>query len=251
MKRYFKLSMIAIFAVLVTAGYVALNRGRAETISRPVVQETESDMRTVQVAGTGEVRVQPDSAVINLGVQTEANTAEDVLKENNTRMQSLLETLEDAGIPSSDIQTQTINLSPRYEFDNETRTLIGYMASNIVQVQVDDLDSLGTLIDEAVSDGANTVDSISFEISNPQNAADQARQEAFENARHKAEELADLADAGLGVVLAIEETSITPGPLARSFEVVEQAAAVPVAPGRQVVRVEVKVTWTLRNADGQ
>jgi uncharacterized protein YggE len=245
MKWYLKLFIVAILVLFVTAGNFESGRGHAKTLSQPVAQQTESETRKVQVTGVGEIQVEPDSAVISLGVQTEASSAQAALNQNNTKMQALLETLEEADISSEDIQTQTLHLGPRFEFDNDTRTLVGYVATNIVEVRIDDLDMLGTLIDEAVNDGANTVENIRFEISNPENMTDQARQTAFQNARHKAEELADLSDASLGPILEIQETSSAPGPILRSAEITADAAAVPISPGSQTVSVEIQVTWTL------
>jgi len=255
MKRYLKLFAIAVFLVLVGAGYFELRSGYAETLSQPlpgpVAQQTESVTRTVQVTGMGEVQVKPDSAVISLGVQTDASTAEAAMSQNSAKMESLLETLDKADVPSKDIQTQALTLGPRYESSNDNRKLVGYTASNIVEVRIDNLDSLGTIIDQAVNDGANTVENIRFEISNPQNSTDQARETAFENARHKAQELADLANATLGTVMEIQETSNAPGPVVRSVEMAANPSAVPISPGSQSVSVQVQVTWSLLNSSGQ
>lgn len=255
MKRYINLLAIAIFLVLAGAGYVALMHGHAETLSQPlagpVAQQTENGTSTVQVTGSGEVQVKPDSAVISLGVQTDASSAEEALNQNNTKMEALLKTLNQAGIPSTDIQTQILNLGPRYESSNDNRKLVGYTASNVVEVRTDNLDSLGSLIDDAVSGGANTVDNIRFEVSNPQRVTDQARETAFENAQHKAQQLAELANASLGPVIEMQETSNTPGPVIRSVETAANSAAVPISPGSQNVNVQVQVTWTLLNSNGQ
>lgn len=251
MKRYLKLSLLAIFLVLVTAGYLELRRGHAETLPPPVAQQTETATRTVQVTGVGEIQVEPDSAVIWLGVQTEASTAQAALDQNNTKMETLIETLEEADIPSEDIQTQTLHLGPRYEFEDDTRTLVGYVASNVVEVRTDDLDTIGSLVDMAVRDGANVIENINFEVSNPENMTDRARQTAFQNALHKAEELADLANATLGPIMEIRETSSTPGPIVRSEEMAADAAAVPISPGSQSVSVEIQVTWTLLTSSEQ
>ena len=255
MKRYLILSILTIFLVLVGASYFELKDGRAETLSQPpsqpVAQQTESVTRTVQVTGTGEVQVEPDSAVISLGVQTEASSAQAALSQNNTKMETLLETLKESNIPTKNIQTQTLSLGPRYETNNGNRTLVGYTASNIVEVRIDNLDSLGTLLDKAVNNGANTVENINFEISDPQKVTDQARHTAFENARHKAEQLANLSNASLGPVMQIQETSSAPGLLVQPAAPVAEAAAVPISPGSQSVSVDLQITWTLVNSNEQ
>ena len=126
----------------------------------------------------GESQVELDTAVIQIGVQTQEKTAEEALQNNNLKMHDLIDTLENANVPSRDIRTQTIRLTPRYEV-NDThngRTLVGYTASNIVMVRTTDLASLGTLLDQAVKAGANTIESINFEVSNTDNELDQLRE---------------------------------------------------------------------------
>jgi len=251
MKRYSAISIFAILLALVFTGNLALRRGNAETLSRPEAQATETVTRTVQVNGTGEVQTQPDTAVVSLGVQTEGDTAQAALNQNNTRMQSLLATLEEADIPARNIQTQTLRLAPRYEFNNDNRTLVGYTATNMVEVRLDNLDNLGTLLDQAVQDGANSIENIRFEVNNPVAVTDRARQSAFQNARHKAEQLADLVDTELGTVMDIRETSSIPGPVVRTQELAANAAAVPISPGSQTVTVEIQITWTLITGNQQ
>lgn len=255
MRRYLKVILGAAAFVLVAVGYAGLVYEPAGSHSPLQVQaqgqEPDRTMRTVQVSGAGEVRTEPDMAVIRLGVQTEDDTAQAALTQNNTQMQAILDVLEDADIASENIQTQTVRLSPRYEFDNNNRTLVGYTASNIVEVRTEDLGALGTLVDQAVEAGANTIEGISFEISDPGNLMDQARQAAVQNARHKAEELADLTGASLGPILEIRESSNAPVPVEQPLEPAAETAAVPISPGSQRISVNVQMTWTLITSTGQ
>ncbi|MGD8404270.1 MAG: SIMPL domain-containing protein [Anaerolineales bacterium] len=252
MNRYIKIFIGAIFLTAIVAGYLGLTQGRARTLSQPDLQQTNGTTRTVQVTGSGELQVEPDTARIRLGVQTEAETAQAALNQNSTKMRKLIDTLEEADIPSDDIQTQTVRLSPRYNFNdsNNSRTLDGFTASNIVEVRTQNLEDIGTLLDQSVKAGANTIENISFEVSNSETLTDQVRETAVQNARHKAEELANLTDATLGPVLEIQETSNTPVPVNQQAEApVQQAAAVPISPGSQSVRVNVQITWTLNTGN--
>lgn len=247
MKNHPTLLVLSAILLIVTAGCNAVSE---QTLSQSLMQQSnDSTMRTVQVSGMGESQVEPDTAVINLGVQTQEKTAEQALQKNNTKMGTLIDTLEKANIPSRDIRTQTMRLSPRYELNDTDngRTLVGYTASNIVEVRTTDLESLGTLLDQAVKAGANTIESINFEISNTdtENVLDQVREAAVKDAQHKAEQLASLTGTTLGPVLEIQESSSTPGPIVRQVEAPVQAAAVPVSPGTQSITVHVQVTWIL------
>lgn len=240
-KRFIVIGVIAVLALLSTLGYSLVK-------ARPIQQESPpASESTVSVSGTGQVQAAPDRAVIRLGVETEAETAENALAQNSTQMQSLLDALSAAGIASENIQTQSVRLMPRYQFGDERddRTLVGFAAANFVRVQTDQLDSLGVLLDEAVSAGATTIENVSFAVSDQTEFVDQARQAAVEDARYKAEQLAELTGAELGAVLQINESSDVPRPVRREAEVMEEAAAVPIEPGTESIRVSVQITWTL------
>ena len=70
---------------------------------------------TVAVSGTGRIGVTPDRATVSLGVETEAPEASAALLQNSRQMQKLIEALQAAGLQSDAIQTQNIQLRPRYE----------------------------------------------------------------------------------------------------------------------------------------
>lgn len=247
MKRYAITFLAASFSIFLVAGSLLLTRAKAEALSQPELQQSDEPLRTVQVFGVAESQMEPDIAVVRLGVQTEAETAQAALNQNNRSVQALIDQLREADIPSEDIQTQTVHLSPRYEFDNRgnNRTLVGYTAYNVVQVRTDDLESLGTLLDQSVESGANIIEGISFEVRNPESQTDQLRESAVQDARRKAEALAELAGATLGPILEIRETSTDPQPVPVGVETRTDAAAVPILPGTQSIRLQVQMTWTL------
>ncbi len=242
-----KRNQLIALGVIVLLGLLSL-WGYSLAKARPVQQETPpASESTVSVSGTGQVQAEPDRAIIRLGVETQAETAEEALAQNSTQMQSLLDALRAAGIASENIQTQSVRLMPRYEFSEEdkSRTLVGYTAANFVRVQTDQLDSLGVLLDEAVSAGATTIENVSFAVSDQTEFVDQARQAAVEDARYKAEQLAELTSAELGPVLQISESSDMPRPVRREAEVMEEAAAVPIEPGTENIQISVQITWSL------
>jgi len=239
--RLIALVVIALLGLLSALGYSLAK-------ARPVQQvNTPGNESAVSVSGTGQVQATPDRAIIRLGVETQAETAEEALAQNSTQMQSLLDALEASGVASENIQTQSVRLMPRYEFSEEdkSRTLVGYTAANFVRVQTDQLDSLGVLLDNAVSAGATTIESVSFAVSDQKEFVDQARQAAVEDARYKAEQLAELTDAELGPVLRIRESSDVPRPVQQGAEVMQEAAAVPIEPGTENIQISVQITWSL------
>jgi uncharacterized protein YggE len=218
------------------------------------LQEAEGDssQRTVSVSGNGQVGAQPDVAMVTLGVQTEAEEAAPALTENSQQMQALVDVLKDAGIPAEDIQTQVVRLHPRYEERPSAegqRELVGYTATNVVEVRVGDLEAIGGILDAAVQAGGNRIEGIRFEVSEPAAYLDEAREIAWNDARHKADQLAGLAGAELGAVLTISESGRVPQPRVEQAVMSEAAAAVPIQPGSQTIEVDLQVTWLLRGEE--
>ncbi len=243
-KRYLTVLTVALLLLLVGGGGRSIIRAQ-----EPLPEEQLSEpTRTVSVTGTGQVRVVPDVATVQLGVQTEAELASDALSQNNQQMLALIGALQEAGTAPEDIQTQVVQLQPQRAQPVEPRQgigeIIGYLATNIVEVTVRNLESLGAIIDAAVQAGGNTVQGISFQVSEPGQAVVQARQRAMQDATMAAEQLANLAGAELGQVLTISEAHRAPVALERA--VVAEAVAVPIQPGTESVEVTVNLTWRLQ-----
>lgn len=246
MKRMLQTVAIAALVVVLigVSGYM-IQTGQAQTPTQ------DAPNRTVTVSGSGRVSAAPDTAIINIGVETQAETAETALADNNERMSALIETLKENGVEADNIQTTSINLQAQYEeeprINSDGRRLAGYRAQNMVEVRVTDLDNLGEVLDAAMQAGGNQIHGIRFEVSDSADLQDEARAAAVENARDKAEQLASLTDSDLGQVVTINETSRTPGPVVRaeSFGAAD-AAAVPVEAGTQTVEIQVEVTWQLQ-----
>ncbi len=203
--------------------------------------------RTISVTGVGQVETVPDTAVFTVGVQNQAKSASKALTDNSTQMQAVINALKAAGVQASDIQTQTVNLQPQYnQQNNANNQLTGYVATNTVSVRVSNLSNLGELLDAAVKAGGNTIQNIQFEVSSPTQLVDQARQAAFNDAKQKATQLAQLAGATLGPVYTINENSQAPRPIFSPSVSSAERAAVPIQPGTQNVEVDLNITWTLQ-----
>jgi uncharacterized protein YggE len=240
--------------VALSLGMVGVNQNMGVTQANAQTTQSLDTSRTVSVSGKGEIQATPDVVLVNLGVQTEAASAQEALNQNNTLMQQVVDALKAANVSNQDIQTLTIQLSPNYQTDNTTgkRTLTGYIASNIVQVRSQDLSHLGDLLDQSVAAGATNIENISFEVSDPSQYVDQARQAAIRDAQHKASQLASLTDTTLGTVLTIQESSQLPVPIVNQQIALAagEAPSVPIQPGMISITVNVQVVWTLMGGGG-
>lgn len=192
----------------------------------------------------------PDIATINIGVHTENADAQAAVSENNEQAQAVMQALLDFGIAEQDIRTSNFSIFPRQNYDNEGNLQeIVYVVDNSVQVTVRDLDSIGEILDAAVSAGANSINGIQFTIEDPSAAYDTAMAAAVENARSRAEVLAEAAGVELGEVQSIN-SYVNGGPIPFSQDVrMEMAAAdasVPISPGQTEISVEVSVVYNIQ-----
>jgi len=247
MKTNLKFTLTVLLSALILVLGAAVDRGQAQT--QPPTAQANTGSRTISVTGSGQAGAQPDVAVVRLGARTDADTAQEALSENNRQMQALLNALTGAGVPDENIQTSFVQLQPRYNQPTgdaaDQLELIGYTAINIVQVRLEDIDRLGEVLDAAVNAGGNTIEGIHFELSDPSSLYAEAMEEALEDARLKAEQLADLAGVELGEIVSISEGFNNPIPFAGGGALNQVQADVVVAPGMQSIFVQLQVTWEL------
>lgn len=210
--------------------------------------ENGPPQRTIIVTGEGEVLAKPDQARIAAAVVDQAPTAEAAAEENATAMNRVLMAIAALGIPPNRIQTSNYSVQPQYSTATVTvnRSITGYQATNQLTITVDDLTKLGAVSDTLVRNGANQLGGMVFTIADPKPLADRARIAAVDDARTKAQTLANAAGVRLGPLLTIQEGPgvLRPTPFAapRALE----AAQTPIAIGEQPIIVAVTLTYTIQ-----
>lgn len=208
-------------------------------------------MRTITVAGEGQVFGAPDQAQINTGVVTDGPTAKDALARNSARMSEVVASLKKMGIESKDIQTSGFNLSPVYlpQTPGQAMPRIGgYQVSNNVAVTIKDLAKLGEIMDQVVQMGSNSVGGVSFSIANPKPLMMQAREAAIQDAKARAEAYAKAAGVSVGKVMTISEQvapMVQPVPVYAMRAAMAESAPVPVEAGQQQVSLNVTVVFEI------
>lgn len=207
---------------------------------------------TLNVVGTGQADLVPDIAYIYVGVHTELPSASEAMNENNAQTQKMIEALTSFGVDAKDIRTTNFSIWPFDKYDPLTGVSTGekyYSVDNTVYVTVRDLDTLGDLLDTVIAAGANTVNSIQFDVADKDAALKQARADAIADAQAKAEELAEAAGMSVGAIRSISFTDSQYYPV---FEGRggggggEAASAVPINPGQLSFTVTVSVTYELK-----
>ena len=224
----------------------------AQETATPVVSGMALGVPTVSVSGHGSVNVPPDTASVNIGVDIIKPTLDEAQEQATAQTTAVIEALEEAGIASEDIQTDfySVNILRDYSENADPTTITGFEIINQLRVTVRDTEQLGELLDAAVNAGANSIYGVTFYVDDQTAAASEARVEAVEDARTKAEELASAAGMTLGSIVAISEGTtpiISPVyPMGRGGGAGAAEAAVPVEPGSTTVAVDVMMTFELR-----
>jgi uncharacterized protein len=207
-------------------------------------QAAERIDKLVTVTGEGTASAAPDNAVIRLGVSSQGKTARAASDANAKEMTVVLAAIKDSGVADRDIQTTSLSLQPQYE-PNKTGAprLIGFQANNQVTVKIRDIGALPTVLDRAIAAGANEMSGIEFVVSEQTKLLDKARAAAIADAHRKAELYANAAGMKVGRVMAISEEGAAPQP--RPYQAMRAGAAAPIAPGEQMLRAVVTVSYEL------
>ena len=197
------------------------------------------------------VSAAPELAQVGAGVTITAPTAAEAMQQNAKQMMAVYDTLKKAGIADKDMQTSGINLSPQYNYNNsngDQPKLIGYQASNNVNVIVHDLGNLGKTLDALVSSGANQINGPTFDVKDREAHLDAARTTAVTNARKRADIYAKAAGLKVKRIVAISEQPVHSGgpvPMMRAMAMDSVAAKTPVAAGSLDISLSALIRFEL------
>lgn len=215
------------------------------------------DRPIIRVSGTGEVQRRPDYAVIYVGVDTREKSAQKASDSAGTSIAAIVKAIELLRIPGTQIQTSDVRLNPAYRWESDDRqhVLLGYDASSVVKVRIDDPKAAGKVIDAATGAGANRVDGISFEINQALEARQEALRLAARAAKQKAETLAEALEMRIHCVIEATTTAAEPRLWMGSSQLTSNLSAAPaerggfegsVEPGFVTISAEATVTFAAK-----
>lgn len=194
------------YSTLLAAGSAIPAAAQTEP-ARPVVQPNETILR---VQGEGSVAVKPSRMVVTIGVETTGTTAGEALDANNRKLAPVIEALRDRGIPASDIQSSSLDVSPVYSDDDELE-ITGFLASNSLSVTSRDLARAGELISLLFDAGANTIEGPEFLVAEDQEEklARLAEADALREARAQAESTAEALGMKVSRILLVSDSQVS------------------------------------------
>jgi len=275
----------ALFAALLTVS--ALVTACTPEVSVAPRVALEPDRSKVTVSGQGQIKVKPDIARANLGVEVFAPTVAEASKMANARMAEIAAALAKVGIADKDIRTisYTVNLerpiqppplpvplpaeSPAPTPKKGTKILPPsapapsaapppmYRLNNMLEITIHDVGRVGPVLDAALGAGANHVAAVNFEVDKTEVYEAQALTKAVENARAQAEALAKLSGATLGEVISIvsEPGGMPwPGPMAMAKFAEAGDGAGPttwMSPGEITYSKNVQVIFALKSKEAE
>jgi uncharacterized protein YggE len=208
----------------------------APALAQAQTSEAAFRTTTLDLSSQGEVRIRPDIVTLSLGVSTEAATAQAASAEAAQKVNAVVQALRGGGVAQRDIQTQYVQLTPRYsDRSNVPSQIIAYQASSTLTVTARNIDHAGALLDLAVGAGANLVQGVRFGIADPSVPERQARDQALHALQDQAADVAGVLGQRV-VRLVSVSTQAYSSPMA-----VERRIAAPMAVGASIEPGELTV----------
>ncbi len=163
---------------------------------------------TIRVVGEATVSAKPDLAELDVGVVSEAATAEAAAAENNRKMEGLVAALKKQVGAGGEVKTVGYMVTQRHAEPKprEKPAIVGYVVTNVVRVRIPDVKSAGKIVDLALKQGANEVQRLIFTLKNPDPVQAEALKLAAGKARARATALAGALGLKLGNVVSVSDS---------------------------------------------
>jgi len=202
----------------------------------------------LRVTGYGEVTAAPDRATVTFAAVGRAETAQEAQQEMNVQLNGVLRALEAFGLPEGAVRTRQFALNPQYRYESGQSYIVGYEARTQLEVRLDQLERLGELVQTLVNNGITEVNRIEYGLQDVRAAQAAALREAANDARWRAETLAEALGQRLVGIAEIHDQSqgaAQPVPLTamRAALAAEDASAPEFPPNELTVRAQVLVVF--------
>ncbi|MFA5087274.1 MAG: SIMPL domain-containing protein [Candidatus Paceibacterota bacterium] len=214
----------------------------------------------ISVSKTGTVYVKPDLAVVTITSTTDAATASDAISKNRDKSSAVLTFLKAQGVEDKYIKTVSYSVNPKYEYVSAisaidyarplNQKLVGYTATESLEVKIKQLDKIGDITTGAVTAGASNVSGLSFTVENIDAVKADARNQAIANAKADAQSIAKGLGVNLGKITGFTESGSYPY---YAYDMAKSSGigggvptAVPVATGESKIDVTVNITYEIK-----
>ena len=165
---------------------------------------------SVTVEGNAQISVAPDRAGLNLSVELDGRDLSAMTKRVAEATNAFLKLTDDLNIKRNDVMTSGVNINPRYRYENKTgrRIFDGYNISRSIQVDLKDINQLGSIIERSTVQGINNIAAPIFRASQEDQIIQNLHTLAVQDAIKRAEALIEPLNASVGKALKIDASSI-------------------------------------------
>ncbi|MEN0642558.1 SIMPL domain-containing protein [Alkalicoccobacillus gibsonii] len=200
--------------------------------------------QTIKVQGESILSVRPDQLSITLGVKTENQTVQQAQTENADAIQAIINSLMSLGIPGEQIQTVVYQIDPQYDYVDGTQVFRAYLVTHLLEITVTDLTLAGTIIDQAVANGANSISGTQFTLANASGATLQALDQAMNNAYQKAQAISRTISVSLNPLpVWVREVSVNEAGVVRPLALFDATQQTSIQPGLIDIKAVVEVLF--------
>ena len=210
----------------------------------------EKNEKTIDVTGTATITKPTDRAILSIGVETQAENAENAEDENTVISNNIYQSLEYLGLTSKDYKTQSFNIYPNRDW-NDGGDITGYTVTHMISIDTDKIDKIAEILDNVVKAGANNIYGIDFTLKDETNelARAEAYEKATEYARTKAESIANGLNVEITDIIKVSDTSYDIIPYRTAVavdQVLESGSNIQVEPGDVSVTSSISVSYGFR-----
>jgi uncharacterized protein YggE len=195
--------------------------------------------------GEGVVSARPDQVRIQIGVTTQAPTANEAGQQNAKQSAAVIAELKQQIGNAAEFQTMNYSLYPTYrtQRDGSKPTIAGYQANNTVEVKLNDVALAGKTVDFATKSGANQIQGVNFSMRDEQKLRVEALAKAATQARANVQALASAVGLRVHRIVKVEDGEpVRVIPMRMEMMKAQDAAQTPVEPGEIQVRATVTIT---------
>lgn len=208
-----------------------------------------SKPRQVTVVGSGQIQGVPDTLTADVAITVTAGDVTSAMNQTNERQQAVIDALTRGGLDHKDIRTTDVTLQAQYSVAEPggSPAITGYRADNAIQVKIHPTDAASRLLALIISTGgdATRIAAVRYTIGDDSQLVKDARARAFDDAKARAEQYAQLSGLSLGKVVSISEaTGATPVEAPQPAPA-PRASTLPLEPGQQTVSFSVTAIWEL------
>ena len=207
---------------------------------------------TFNVTGEGKVIVQPDVALVTVGVVANGSSVKVAQDQINQNINKIAASIKSLGVEQKDIQTSNYSINPNYDYNSGIQRITGYQANTNLSIKVRDISKVNNVIDQATQNGANQVGGVVFEVDDKTALQNEARQKAVTDAKTKAENAANIAGFSLGRIVNYNENfggAMPPIQMNRNLAVglaADEKLQTNVEPGSSEIVVNVTLSYEIQ-----